>query len=99
MTYQLNGCVDLITLADTAELAIEQGMDKVAIDCAMHALQEIMPLHAARFRFYCIMLRANFNMDQVDEAEEYYQQAMACVNWHLGGSHPLHITLNGIFAS
>lgn len=99
MNYQLNGCVDLITLADTAELALEQGMDRAAIEISMHALKEIIPLHAARFRFYCIMMRANFNLDQGEEAEMYYEQSMACINWHLGGSHPLHITLNGIFAS
>ena len=98
MAYNLLGDLDLLTLADVAELAIEQGRDSIAKAISMQALQHIHPLHSARVRFYCVLLRAHYNLEEVDDAENYYKEAMTTINWHLGTSHPLHITLNGIYA-
>ena len=64
----------------------------------MMGLKNIDPLHAARVRFYTVLLRAHFNLDEVQDAERYNKEAMDCINANLGPTHPLHITLNSIFA-
>lgn len=60
MYFQLHGKVDLITIADLAEIAFEQGFYHTAIKYANEALQNVLPLHAVRVRFYCILIRAYF---------------------------------------
>ena len=96
--YSLTGRMDLITLADLAELAIEQGHYEEAIAYAEEAIQQILPLHAERIRFYCILIRACFSQDKVKEAESYFQVTTDTIFHHLGPSHPLHITVYGIMA-
>jgi tetratricopeptide (TPR) repeat protein len=49
-------------------------------------------------RFYCILLRAHFNLEELDDAENFYKEATTSINLHLGVRHPLLITLHGIYA-
>ena len=75
MAYNLYGKLDLVTLADVAEFALEQGEFEKAKALAMQALPHLYPIHAARVRFYCILLRAHFNSEEqnsLEEAENYY---------------------------
>lgn len=97
MSFNLYGKLDLITLADVAEFALEKGEFVIAKVLAMQALQHLYPIHAARVRFYSILLRAHFNLEELEVAENYYKEAMTTINMHLGVRHPLLITLNGIY--
>lgn len=98
MNGALLGKVDLVTLADIAEMALDQGHYSVAIKYAEDGIQHIIPLHAERVRFYCILIRAYFGLDNPPEAERFFQLATDTLFHHLGPSHPLHITVYGIMA-
>jgi hypothetical protein len=55
-------------------------------------------LHAERVRFYCILLRAHFNLNNFTEFEIFFKLISSTITHHLGPSHPLHITVCGIKA-
>mmetsp|Transcript_4475 Transcript_4475/g.6679 ORF Transcript_4475/g.6679 Transcript_4475/m.6679 type:complete len:103 (-) Transcript_4475:1181-1489(-) len=98
MNKALTGNVDLVSLADLAEIALENGHTDIAIRYSEEGIASIMPLHAERLRFYCIMIRAHFALENYKEAERYFQIATDTLFHHLGPSHPLHITIYGIMA-
>lgn len=87
-----------MTLADIAEMALEQGHHKIAIQHAEEGLSLMVPLHAERVRLYCILIRAYFAEDKFDMAERFFKLATDALDHHLGRSHPLHITVYGIMA-
>ena len=98
MNFALTGKIDLIALADIAEMALEQDENDMAISYAEQAFPEIMPLHSERIRFYCILIRAYYAMDNFKESERYFQIATDTLFHHLGPSHPLHMTVYGLMA-
>jgi hypothetical protein len=63
MNSTLTGKADLITLADIAEIALEQDQNEIAKNYAEKGLTHILPLHAERIRFYCILIRAYSALD------------------------------------
>jgi len=54
---------DISTLADICEIALDHQQFKIAQDKAIEALKHVHPLHAEAIKFYCILMRANFVMD------------------------------------
>jgi hypothetical protein len=55
-------------------------------------------MHAERIRFYCILIRANWSMDNFKESERFFELATESLKHHLGPSHPLHMTVYGLMA-
>ena len=98
MNYALKGKIDLVTLADIGEMALEQEQYEQAIKYAEQALVDILPLHAERIRFYCILIRAHYGLDNFKESERFFQIATDTLFHHLGPSHPLHMTVYGLMA-
>ena len=98
MAFSLTGKIDLITLADTAEMALEQEQNEIAIRYAYEGLMHIQPLHAERIRFYCILIRAYSDLDDFKQSERIFQLCTDTLFHHLGPSHPLHMTVYGIMA-
>ena len=98
MNFALTGRVDIVALADIAEMALEQEEYEMAISYTEQAFIDIMPLHAERIRFYCILIRAYFLMENYKESERYFQMATDTLFHHLGPTHPLHMTVYGLMA-
>lgn len=96
MHFALNQEIDLATLADLAEIALEQGQDKLAIRLSEKGLLNSRPLHAERVRFYSILIRAHFALEDYKDAERCFQELTDTLGVHLGPYHPLHITVYGI---
>ena len=99
MNFSLNGKVDLQTLAEIAEIALDQEQNDVAKKYAEKGLKEILPLHSERIRFYCILIRAYSALDDFKQAERYFQLVTDTIFHHLGPSHPIHMTVYGIMAN
>lgn len=98
MNSTLTGKPDLVTLADLAEMALEHDQNEIAIKYSIEGLKHILPLHAERVRFYCILIRAYSALDEFKQAERIFQLTTDAVFHHLGPSHPLHMTVYGIMA-
>lgn len=98
MTFHLTGRVDLVTLADIAEIALDQEQYDIAIRYAQEGLKHILPLHSERIRFYSILIRAFAENDEFKKAENNFQYVTEVIFHHLGPSHPLHMTVYGTMA-
>lgn len=66
MVYKLTGEIDLTSIGDIADQALECGHNELAIRYAEEGLRQSMPLHIDRFRFYCILINAYFNQNDVE---------------------------------
>jgi len=73
MHFALNQEIDLITLADLAEIALEQDQNQVAIRFSEKGIENTMPLHAGRVRFYSILIRAHYALENYKDAERFFQ--------------------------
>ena len=96
MHFALNQETDLSTLADLAEIALGQDQNEVAIRLSEQGLSKVMPLHAERVRFYCILVRAYSALNNDLDVQRFFRQIIETLGFHLGPSHPLHITVYGI---
>lgn len=89
---------DITTIADICEIALDHQQFKIASEKAMDALKHVHPLHAEAIKFYCILMRAHFVMDDQKQADQYFSKALATLDHHWGAYHPLHSTIYGIMA-
>ena len=89
---------DISTLADICEIALDHQQFKIAQEKAVEALKHVHPLHAEAIKFYCILMRANFVMDDQKQADQFFSRALTTLDHHWGPYHPLHSTVYGIMA-
>jgi len=73
MIYFINGEIDMTAVADIAELALDFKHYSLAMEYAKEGLDSLLPFHAGRVRFYSVLIRALFNLDRMDEGEDYFQ--------------------------
>ena len=88
------------TVAEIAEIALDNGEYKVAKEQAVRGLREMVrsQLHAEAIKFHCILMRAFYGMSFPQEADQYFSKALGTLDHHWGPFHPLHSTLYGIMA-
>ena len=86
------------TVAEIAEIALDNGEYKVAKEQAVKGLREMVrsQLHAESIKFHCILMRAFYGMSFPQEADQYFSKALGTLDHHWGPFHPLHSTLYGI---
>ena len=63
MDLALVGEIKIDSLADIAEVALQQDQFALAIKYAEQGLELILPMHAQKVRFYCILMRAHNGLD------------------------------------
>jgi tetratricopeptide (TPR) repeat protein len=98
MDFALSGEIKIDSLADIAEVALQQDQFTLAIKYAEQGLELILPMHAQNVRFYCILMRAHNGLDNFDECEKFFQLATEILYHHLGQSHPLHVTVYSLMS-
>jgi len=92
MHSALNQDTDLTTLAELAEIALEQGLNEISIKLSEQGLLKIIPFHAERVRFYCILMRAHHALENDTDVKRFFKYSIEALETHLGPSpHPLHI--------
>jgi len=72
MTQYLENRVDLTTLAEIAEIALDQQEFEKAIKKAEEGLSLLNNLHAEAIKFYCILMRAKYGIDNLSEADSNF---------------------------
>ena len=75
MSQFLHRKLDLTTLAEVAEIALEHGEYERAIDKALVGLNHVSQGHAEAVKFFCILMRAKVGLDNVAEADTNFEQA------------------------
>ena len=98
MRRSLEDREDVSTIADICEISLDHLEFKIAKEQAIEALKHVHPMHADAIKFYCILMRAYFNMEFYAEADSYFSKALATLEHHWGPYHPLHTTIYGIMA-
>ncbi len=86
------------TIADLCQIYLEKQNFDLAKQYAIKALQVIHPMHAQAIKFYCILMQAYYLADQMPEADVYFTKALAILDHHWGGFHPLHVSVYAIMA-
>lgn len=54
---------EISTLADICEISLDHMQFRIAVEKAIEALKHVHPLHAEAIKFYCILMRAHFVME------------------------------------
>ena len=63
MRRSLEDREDVSTIADICEISLDHNEFKIAKEQAIEALKNVHPMHADAIKFYCILMRAYFNME------------------------------------
>jgi len=98
VTKFLDDKVDLIALAEIAEIFLEENLTDKAIEKALEGIKLQNSLNAETIRFFCILMRAYYQKDMVQEADKYFFRAINALDFHWGVFHTLHITVYTILA-
>ena len=60
---------DYIAIGEVAEILLEEERYQEAIDIAQRGLRSIAPLNAESIKFYCILMRAYFALDNAEDSD------------------------------
>lgn len=72
----LEGRVETTTLAEIAEVLLEEGFPERAIAKAEEGLRLVNPIHATAIKFFCILMRAKYAVEKVHDADLNFERAL-----------------------
>jgi len=97
-TKYLDDEVDKIALAEIAEILLQERATEKAIEKVLEGVRLVNPYHAESIRFFCILMCAYYQSNQISEADDSCFKAINALDFHWGVFHTLHITIYSILA-
>eukprot|EP00826_Nyctotherus_ovalis_P056323 TRINITY_DN7580_c0_g1_i3.p1 TRINITY_DN7580_c0_g1~~TRINITY_DN7580_c0_g1_i3.p1 ORF type:complete len:302 (+),score=55.27 TRINITY_DN7580_c0_g1_i3:51-956(+) len=89
----LCGCIDVVSVYETAELLLDAGLTDQAIQCAVKGLGV-----GHRYELYFTLMKAYYKKKDQKKVNEYCVAAMRRLKNYWGAYHPLHITIYSLMA-